>query len=134
MSYLDLALEDSNDIVQPHPNPGADIKIANTICSIFQLVELIAQRHVTLNIYLLLSMFLNFGNIESEQLFPAHSEVVHGYRLCVFTALYIVLFNSTKSHAREKDGGDLFSHEYLPLSIKFLFNTSVPTVCMYVCV
>jgi len=132
---LDQALEESNDTLQPNANPGADIRIASTICRIFQLVELITQRHVALNIYFsetLLSMFLHFGSIESEQLFPAHSEVVHSYRLCVFTALYIVLFNCTKNDIKAKDGRDLFSHEYLPLSIKFLFNTSVHD--LYVCI
>ena len=132
---LDQALEESNDTLQLNPNPGADIRIASTICRIFELVELIAQRHVALNIYFsetLLSIFLDLGNIESEQLFPAHSEVVHSYRLCVFTALHIVLFNSTKNDVKARDGRDLFAHEYLPLSIKFLFNTSVPD--LYVCI
>ena len=136
VGLLGVAVEDSEPSEGPSPHAGSSssLKIAQIICQVFQYIDLLSKRHIALNLYfseLLLSTFLHFGTIESEQLYPANSAVVFSYRLCVFTALYIVLFNSTKGQTEsgtegaEVGGGDSFTQEYLPLSIKYLFNTSV---------
>jgi len=109
-----------------------DGKLAQIVATAFQYVELVSRRHITLNIYfseIVLDIFLNFGTIESENLFLTNSELIHSYRLCVFAALFIVLFNSTDCSPGTlslKGAGrrDLFTQEYLPLSVKFLFNTA----------